>query len=351
MLAAYQVDGLVLDGTQAGPSDAVRALQTDLRALGYLGRGIDGAFGPGSLRAVRALRYDLINNHGLSRSDDGPAPVAIADYNKGRITDIAAGFDQSLAACLADLISDSKVPKLPRSFDPLADNRAALAAVSSMTDATAPFPFILAMAVQESDSCHYCIPHGNDGDDFVSIGLDRNDKANPDRITSRGYGLGQYTIFHHPPRMEEIARFIVDPVGNVATAFAELRSKFDRDVVGPDSEADDRAAEHPVLALRLCRYPVSDKRRMADCQSCAANVPTVTIRRGTPLFQGSSKSCQPDNLYPSADYGAVPDRSAFLCDWPYAARRYNGSGLDSFHYQIRILLNLVRQRAASGDAK
>jgi len=29
------------------------------------------------------------------------------------------------------------------------------------------------------------------------------------------------------------------------------------------------------------------------------------------------------------------------CDWPYAVRRYNGSGLNSYHYQAKILLNVL----------
>jgi hypothetical protein len=37
----------------------------------------------------------------------------------------------------------------------------------------------------------------------------------------------------------------------------------------------------------------------------------------------------------------VPDRADFQCDWPYAVRRYNGGGPNSFNYQAIILLNLL----------
>ncbi len=45
---SYQQPGLVLKRPGTGATDAqIRDLQRHLRALGYLRRGIDGAFGPG----------------------------------------------------------------------------------------------------------------------------------------------------------------------------------------------------------------------------------------------------------------------------------------------------------------
>jgi hypothetical protein len=35
-------------------------------------------------------------------------------------------------------------------------------------------------------------------------------------------------------------------------------------------------------------------------------------------------------------------RAEIPCDWPYAVRRYNGSGINSYHYQVRILRYLER---------
>ncbi len=337
----YQGWRLPINSTQPADPKVIRALQQDLRALGYLRAGIDGVFGRETERAVEALRYDLINNDGHSRKDDGPAPVAITSCNHGRITGVSAEVDQSLADCLAELIADSKVPKLPRSEDPAAANRRAWEALK-VPSKVAPAPFIAAMIVQESGGEHYRVPTGKDADDYVVVGLDHARDAPPAQITSRGYGIGQYTIFHHPPRVEEIAEFIVDPVGNLSRAFRELREKFEGFVAGPRDHADDRRAEHPLLSLRRCRYGTSDPRYLTDCRNCALGVRRATLTAGVPVHAGSAITFGPDELYHSAYYPDLPVRAEFPCDWPYAARRYNGSGLKSYHYQARVLGNLVR---------
>jgi hypothetical protein len=148
-------------------------------------------------------------------------------------------------------------------------------------------------------------------------------------------------LFHHPPRLQELQDFILDPVGNVSKGLQELRHKFDRFVVGPDSSCDDRRVEHPLLSLRLCRYTPADKRYMRDCGNCASAVRKLDIARGTPVYSGAALSYQPDQYYSSCSYGGVPDRAEFPCDWPYAVRRYNGGGVDSYHYQTRVLMNLL----------
>ena len=178
----------------------------------------------------------------------------------------------------------------------------------------------------------------------MTIGLDRNDHdaALKDRITSRGLGIAQYTFFHHPLTAAEIAEFVADPVRNAQNAYKELRDKFDHYVAGPVQTACDRDVEHPHMPLRLCKYQPSDARYMRDCKACAMAARKVDIERGTPAYDGATFGYQPDQYYPYADYMGVPDRADFQCDWPYAARRYNGSGNNSFHYQARILLNLLK---------
>jgi len=40
-------------------------------------------------------------------------------------------------------------------------------------------------------------------------------------------------------------------------------------------------------------------------------------------------------------YRNSPLPSDIGCDWPYAVRRYNGSGINSYHYQVRVLQHLL----------
>src|SRR6266850_5477425 len=59
MPSVFQRPALSLSEGAPNDPDLVRALQHDLRALGYLRRGIDGKFGPGTAAAVRALQTEL----------------------------------------------------------------------------------------------------------------------------------------------------------------------------------------------------------------------------------------------------------------------------------------------------
>jgi hypothetical protein len=50
----------------------------------------------------------------------------------------------------------------------------------------------------------------------------------------------------------------------------------------------------------------------------------------------------PTQYHPETAYSRVPDRAQLGCDWPYAVRRYNGSGVNSYHYQFQVLQRLTR---------
>lgn len=340
---SYQKPGLTLAQGKSNDKQLVRDLQRHLRALGYLRQGIDGDFGDGTRIAVRSLQYDLLHNRGKSGQGDGEAAVAIADYNAAPgggqcISSVTGILDENLATCIDRMLGDANLSKVPSDPDPKAANARAVEAIRGIRSTESPSPFIAAMVVQESGGQHFRVPSGKDGDNFVVVGLDRN-SADKDQITSRGYGIGQYTIFHHPPRSEEVTDFILDPVRNIEKAFRELREKFD----GFVKKADDRKAEHNNVPLRLCKYPQADPLYMRDCAACAAATGKLTVRVGTPHYAGSGSKYEVSQYYKSADYDNVPNRADFKCDWPYAARRYNGGGNNSYHYQTRILRNLLKE--------
>src|SRR5260370_35400124 len=77
MRRPYRQPGLELRPRSGPPDPLAKALQEDLRSLGYLRAGIGGQFGAGTASAVRALQYDLLTagQHG----SDGNAPVGLPE--------------------------------------------------------------------------------------------------------------------------------------------------------------------------------------------------------------------------------------------------------------------------------
>lgn len=337
---SYRQPGLVLEPGGAAAEQHIRDLQRDLRKLGYLKKGIDGRFGAGTALAVRALRHDLLNNQGAG--SDGTAPVRVVDYNRGRVNSVTAKVDQALVECIAEMLEDADFPKLPRAENPVEENRKIAASLSQLKSKIAPVPFLMAIFRQESGLRHFLEPAGGDEDSFITVGLDRN-QGQPHIVTSRGYGLGQYTLFHHPPKAEEVTEFMQNIEGNIQKAVRELRQKFDLFVNGPTDKADDRQAEIGSGPLRMCRFAESDERFLRDCRRCAEEAGTMEIRAGvTPVFDGAALIFQPTQYYSNASYSNVPVRKNIPCDWPYAVRRYNGGGINSYHYQARVLQHLAK---------
>jgi hypothetical protein len=339
-ILSYAQPGLVLT-ISAKPSQQIRDLQYDLRSLGYLIGHIDGWFKSSTARSVRALQFDLLHNAGASSNGDGSAPVAVTKYNRGRVTGITGVVDQNLVACITEMLDDSAFPKLPSSASPQIDNERAMQAISSAGDGQVPFPFLYAILMQESGGEHFHVPLATDSDTFVTVGCDTNDGKNPDHITSRGFGIGQFTLFHHPPASAEMTGYIADPVGNVMKAIADLRQKLDKYVVGPADKADDRTHEIGNEPLRLCKFDPTNPLFMRDCINCLRQAGTQPIVAGqTPLYEGSPGKYEKTQYHPGS-YSGVPVRRKIPCDWPYAVRRYNGSGPNSYDYQAEVLLKVL----------
>jgi peptidoglycan hydrolase-like protein with peptidoglycan-binding domain len=340
----YLHTGLVLQKGASGRT--VRDLQHDLRSLGYLKAGIDGQFGPGTELAVMALQHELLKNHGTGK--DGDAPVKLTDYNRGRVWSVNGRVDQKLAACISDMLDDNSFPKLPYAVDAKAENQKIAVQIASLSSQLVPTPFLLAVLNQESGLKHYHEPCTADDDTFIVVGLDRNSSGSAKgyAVTSRGYGAGQYTLFHHPPTAAEVQEVMLDPANNVLMAISELREKFDHFVMAGRSQgssAQDRIAEFGNGGLRLCRYGPDDDHHMRDCKMCAVRAGVQSIVPGvTPFYAGAGGVYATTQYYSPAPVTTVPARADFRCDWPYATRRYNGSGVNSYWYQALVLNHLLQ---------
>jgi Putative peptidoglycan binding domain len=340
---SYRKRGLALRRGGVGVGEhQIRDLQRDLRQLGYLKKGIDGKFGAGTELAVRALQWDLLHNDGRGTGGDGNAPVRVLDFNRGRVVGVSGTADQGLAGCMADMVADPGFPVLPKAENPRVENARILAVMKELSSEQVPIPYIMAILQQESGLKHFNEPSRNDEDTYITVGLDTN-ASEKHIITSRGYGAGQYTLFHHPPRKEEIEDFMLDVEKNLQKATGELKEKFDHFVNGTTSgtKADDRLAEFGDGPLRLCKYRTADPRYLKDCRRCMVDAGQMAIRDGvTPLYKGSRFRFVPTEYYGRADYDSVPIRQNVPCDWPYAVRRYNGAGINSYHYQVKVLKNV-----------
>src|SRR5262245_29334409 len=105
----------------------------------------------------------------------------------------------------------------------------------------------------------------------------------------------------------------------------------------PGAEAALAPSKLPPAMTDACRYDPADDRFQRDCRQCAMAALRTTIAMDTPLFPGSNDRWHPTQYHAETHYDDLPDRKAFGCDWPYAVRRYNGSGVDSYHYQAEVI--------------
>ena len=161
------------------------------------------------------------------------------------------------------------------------------------------------------------------------VGMDTN-AGEKYIITSRSYGLGQFTLFHHPPKNNEVKNFMVGIRGNISKAIEELKDKFEHFVTGPPGgrRADDRFADGRTQRKPLpCKFTEGEPGYLTDCKNCALEAGSQDIvAEETPYYKGSKNTFKKTQYHPGS-YTNVPIRKNFPCDWPYAMRRYNGSGL------------------------
>ena len=316
-------------------TDIIKEAQHHLRALGYLKKGIDGDFGGGTEGAVRSLQFDLLNTDDTSKG----APVSIKSYNNDRATAVSGRLDTGTAACIQDMLNDPRFILLPHSDNAAQEN----AKLQQIRSTIVPMPFLKQILLQESGMKHFEVSSSGNEDNFIVIGLDRNHKNNNAHITSRGYGAGQYTLFHHPPTQSEVSDFMLNVEANVAKAGEEFREKFNGFVNGSTSGtcADDRIAEFGRGTLRTCKYQSDDPRHLTDCRQCMINAGETDIIAGTTRWHvSSSKLYKTTKYHRNTRLDDVPVRRNIGCDWPYALRRYNGGGVNSYWYQSEVLLRI-----------
>ena len=257
------------------------------------------------------------------------------------MTEVTGVADEGTVACIQGILADDNFPLLPMSEDAGAANQQIQTLISELTSDQVPIPFLMAIIEQESNFRHFSVPSGRNEDSYIVVGLDRNDRNALERITSRGYGVKQYTLFHHPPQQEEVEQFMLNVEGNLQKGITLLREKLDRFVNGPADTADDRIAEFGRGDLRVCKYAEDDSRYLTDCVACMQEAGSITIEAGTtPFYEGSSGVFNPTQYHKETRLEEVPVRAAVGCDWPYGARRYNGSGVNSFWYQAKVLLKV-----------
>jgi hypothetical protein len=71
-------------------------------------------------------------------------------------------------------------------------------------------------------------------------------------------------------------------------------------------------------------------------RQCLVDAGTADIREGESKFHKNTAGVFASTQYcdmnkSAALYRRVRKRANIPCDWPYAARRYNGSGINSYH--------------------
>jgi len=122
------------------------------------------------------------------------------------------------------------------------------------------------------------------------------------------------------------------PFPSCATSSTTLSSAQNRDPL----------AEIGNSPLRICKYAATDSCYLTNCQQCLKDAGTVDIQSGaTALQPRATETYQPTQYYSTGSYRGVPNRAKVGCDWPYAVRRYNGAGPNSYHYQVTVLLNMT----------
>ena len=117
-----------------------------------------------------------------------------------------------------------------------------------------------------------------------------------------------------------------------------MRGKFDRFVIGPDSRLTIAFTEAGSGPLRLCKFDSADPLYIATASTASSRRELRTSSLGKRPCRWLSDTYQATQHTKSLLRRTCPFRRNIACDWPYAVRRYNGSGPNSYDYQAEFLL-------------
>ena len=94
---------------------------------------------------------------------------------------------------------------------------------------------------------------------------------------------------------------------------------------------------------RTCKYQSDDPRHLTDCQQCMIDAGETDIIAGTTCWHvDTSRLYETTKYHKNTRLDGVPVRRNIGCDWPYALRRYNGGGVNSYWYQSEVLLRIKK---------
>lgn len=273
-------------------------------------------------KGIKALQFELRNNPSLSHFG-----------YEGKIDGVES---PELLNIVEKMWEDPSIPVVSKVNNPDQANDQISSIMKTSLSKVFPNPLALAVLKQETHWKWFR------SDGYPTVGLDFNNKSQPYVITSRGLFLSQRTIFNYPFPQESLDSF--DSVSeDLKFVINALDLKYKRYVVSADVRARDdlRFKSFGDQPLRGCKYEQSDERFMKDCKNCVWSGKLKDYKEGKSLIDVPGKwVLKPSIYHRNKDYLGYPDYEDFPCDYVYAIRRYNGSGVNSFHYLMRVLDHL-----------
>lgn len=279
-------------------------------------------------RAVKSLQHEILSNDSLKK------------FNQGRVTAVDGESSLGILAVLQDMSKSPSLARLSPALNPSKGNQAMKERLSGYLNSKFPTPLVMAVLTQETNLKWY----RKDG--YPLVGLDYNSDEDY-IITSRGLFYSQRTIFSYPISKKEFDS-MNDLESDMEFFFDHIFGKYQNFVVSSSAKARDdlrySVPEFKDLDLRGCKYEESDSKYMKDCKACLKECPSKDYLMGDSLLGNGRWIIKPTHYHRIQDYEGFPDFHHFPCDYVFTIRRYNGSGINSFHYLMRVLAHLLELR-------